>query len=268
MKKWRSLAQDGHPPVGTVCAYGVNDCDSNQNTYTVWAKGDQVEILAYRDRMAVIYNHTREAADIRNLDYDDEGPLVAALEEVAIDAPDWDNAPEDATHWEPENHEYVESWMKKDGAVWFYFVPKDKAWRKTSDVENWRIKRMIPRPQVEPKEWNGEGLPPTGTVCEMLHPGISEYGWQRVEIKAYFDDRVVVSGSPAIWGGGFGAIHINSKLKFRPIRSEEDQAVEEIAKILQNDHQIVTDTHSKNLDYFIGPARALYRSGYSKKEKK
>jgi hypothetical protein len=203
MNKWRSLAQDGHPPVGTVCAYGADDRNDDPSINELWAKGDKVEILAYLDDYAVIYNRTREAADIRNLDYGDEGPVVVALDEAS-----------------------------------------------------------------NPKEWNGEGLPPTGTVCEMLHPGISEYGWQRVEIKAYFDDRVVVSGSPAIWGGGFGAIHINSKLKFRPIRSEEDQAVEEIAKILQNDHQIVTDTHSKNLDYFIGPARALYRSGYSKKEKK
>jgi hypothetical protein len=256
MKKWRSLAEDGHPPVGTVCAYGVDDCDSNQNTYTVWAKGDQVEILAYRDRMAVIYNHTREAADIRNLNYGDEGPLVVALDKTDSGAPDWDNAPEDATHWEPENDEYCESWMKKDGAVWFYFSPKFKIWRENIPIEDWRIKRMIPRPQVEPKEWNGEGLPPAGTVCE-----ISNNGHPFTQVKILYTGTIYCIVEKA---ENYEQHYYLHNLIFRPIRSEEDRVVEEMAKVFNSNFAVDHRSWQSLLDGM----KALYREGYRKQEKK
>jgi hypothetical protein len=206
MKKWRSLTRDGHPPVGTVCVYGVNDRTDDPSINELWAKGDKVEILVYRDDYAVVYNHTREAADIRNLDYGDEGPLVVALDEAS-----------------------------------------------------------------NPKEWNGEGLPPVGTVCEIAessqHLSIRYQVGTVVKIYANFtDDRGVELAAFVDDFGRVGGVAIAKC--FRPIHSEEDQAVEEIAKILQNDHQLVTDTYSKNLDYFTGPAKALYRAGYRKQEKK
>jgi hypothetical protein len=272
MKNWRSLAEDGHPPVGKVCAYGVDDRTDDPSITKPWSKGDKVHIVGYRDGYAVIYNDEKNNCDERNLDYGDEGPLVVALDEAVNDAPDWDSAPKDATHWEPENDEYCESWMKKDGDIWFYFSPKFKIWVKSDDIAVRRIKLMIHRPQVEPKEWNGEGLPPVGTVCDVREPKNkfscfstwSQCTYLLTNIDKLGKKQHVIKDHH----GNVAIFYEESGVEFRPIRSEEDRAVEEIAKILQNDHQLVTDTYSKNLDYFTGPARALYRHGYRKQEKK
>lgn len=32
--------------------------------------------------------------------------------------PDWNEAPQGATHWAPETDDYHESWYKKDGESW------------------------------------------------------------------------------------------------------------------------------------------------------
>jgi hypothetical protein len=264
MKKWRSLAEDGHPPVGTVCAYGVNDIDRGVVSGLAWTKGDKVEILAYRDCMAVIYNHTREAADIRNLDYGDEGPLVVALEEVAIDAPDWDNAPEDATHWEPENDEYVESWMKKDGDAWFYFSPKFKTWTESDDIGGRRIKGMIPRPQVEPKEWNGEGLPPVGVDVEYTYHRNGGECKGLCKIMAFNDGYVWFKPSCAKH-----KVMPIADISLRPLRSEEDRVVEElqahIEKVYEAKHNFEIPAYSSAIEFTI---REMHQLGYRKQEKK
>jgi hypothetical protein len=206
MKKWRSLAEDGHPPVGTVCAYGVDDCDSNENNYTVWAKGDQVEILAYRDDYAVVYNHTREAADIRNLDYGDEGPLVVALDE-----------------------------------------------------------------ESNPKEWNGEGLPPAGAVCEIAesseHLSIRYQAGTVVRIYANFtDDRGVELAAFVDDFGRVGGVAIAKC--FRPIRSEEDRAVDDVKQLAIDAFKAKhPDRHAPCTAIEI-TIRAMHQLGYRKQEKK
>jgi len=258
MKKWRSLAENGNPPVGTVCAYGVDDTAGDPTITELWAKGDKVEILAYRDDYAVIYNSTQEAADIRNLDYGDEGPLVVALDESVNDAPDWDNAPEGATHWEPRCIWYA-SWVKQNGDNWYFWSRNKDNWTKYQELTEARIKAMIPRPQVKPKEWNGDGLPPIGAVCELWVCGV-------------FDDVVEFIGIRNKYTAVFWRLERDvpdagelPTVSFRPLRSEEDRAIEEIVEYIKSARLRGLSISDQGAKAF---ALQLYRAGYRKQEKK
>jgi hypothetical protein len=76
---------------------------------------------------------------------------------------DWSKAPEGATHFDAADNR-INSFMKLEGGRWFFWPPNSlsPAWTYWKP-ENTGIKGMIPRPP----EWNGEGLPPVGTVCEF-----------------------------------------------------------------------------------------------------
>ena len=87
-------------------------------------------------------------------------------------------------------------------------------------------------------EWFERGeLPPIGSVCEMTHLGIFMHGWQKVTVETIFTDtdgckRVVISNcNKAIWGELMPVIRVDSDLKFRPIRTEREKAIEAAMKI-------------------------------------
>lgn len=91
-------------------------------------------------------------------------------------------------------------------------------------------------------EWNGEGIPPVGTECEAAWGEGSE--WLKCVIVsakaiAYFHRNE--------WHIG-RASHVN----FRPLQSEEQKQVAEIAEIMQ-----------KNNSY-QGKAQAVYNAGFRK----
>lgn len=75
---------------------------------------------------------------------------------------------------------------------------------------------------AEPAQWNGEGLPPVGTVCEYY---ADEDTWRRCEIVAYKDGMAVVWVNHAhIWScSGAG---------LRPLRTPEQIAAEEREKAI------------------------------------
>ena len=65
---------------------------------------------------------------------------------------------------------------------------------------------------TRPEKWNGEGLPPVGTVCEYY---ADEDSWRQCEIVAHKDGKAVVWVNHAhIWSTSSGA-------GFRPIKTGE-----------------------------------------------
>jgi hypothetical protein len=109
--------------------------------------------------------------------------------------PDWDKAPEGATHWEPESSEVNPSWMKQDGDDWYFWhttleawvIDRVGAWERLSGVREERIKFMVPRPQSQPTaepetqpsddwiKWEGGECPvPKGTLIDVRYRGGQE----------------------------------------------------------------------------------------------
>lgn len=140
---------------------------------------------------------------------------------------DWSKAPEGATHWEPTGPEFHEGWMKKEGNKWFYWGKGSEQWvsaRHYCDVSAEREATFEARPQ---ETWNGQGLPPVGTVCE--HYGTADdLAWLEVEVIGHgnVDGRNVAffrygTGSPRF------TVSYSTANNFRPIRTPEQIAADE-----------------------------------------
>ena len=111
--------------------------------------------------------------------------------------------------------------------------------------------RMIRSEQVV--EWNGEGLPPVGTVCESVCGGIV----RKVEVLAVGKKNVFL-----IEGGEEKMFSIEGTRTFRPIRTPEQIAAEE--RELAINAMIDTLGHPTAILMRESILGALYDAGYRK----
>ncbi|MCF3988114.1 hypothetical protein [Pseudomonas aeruginosa] len=99
------------------------------------------------------------------------------------------------------------------------------------------------------KPWDGQGLPPVGTVCEYY---ADENTWRRCEIVAHKDGKAVVWVNHAhIWTSSGGIL--------RPIRTPEQIAAEEREKAIE-EMCFAEETLT------VKQAKALYEAGYRRQE--
>lgn len=88
---------------------------------------------------------------------------------------------------------------------------------------HWKVEML-------PVEWDGEGLPPVGTIIEVESP---RHGWVEATVTAVTDNWIVAKYSD---GAEFAGCHrilkdgvfINHHTTFRPIRSARDKAVDKM----------------------------------------
>ncbi|HHM6046625.1 TPA: hypothetical protein ACRMOD_000355 [Pseudomonas aeruginosa] len=163
---------------------------------------------------------------------------------------DWNTAPEGATHWEPTGPEFHEGWMKKEWDYWFYWVEGTNKWfhGPSCNVSAERAAKFEARPQ---EAWDGQGLPPVGTVCEYY---ADENTWRRCEIVAHKDGQAVVWVSNAhIWASSGGSL--------RPIRTPEQIAAEEREKAVGDMAMSI-----QGVAYQYPTLYALYDAGYRRQE--
>ena len=90
--------------------------------------------------------------------------------------------------------------------------------------------------------WSGEGVPPVGTECEFITPAGQ---WECCKILFVGERLGVISRS------GAESSFDKSYLKFRPLKSEREIAIEEMTKFLNS---------PRNLD--ISLAEHLYNCGF------
>lgn len=110
---------------------------------------------------------------------------------------------------------------------------------------------------ARPSPWNGTGLPPVGTVCE-----VNLYGWRRCEVFAHKvegdkDPDILFSytrddGEPA-WNW------VRYPSRFRPIRTPEQIAADEREKAVADMKLIWAKAGSHRF-------HAIYDAGYRKVE--
>ena len=104
-------------------------------------------------------------------------------------------------------------------------------------------------------EWNGEGIPPVGTECEATWGG-----------KAFWRKAVILSCSHIAvdhLSDGWGIRRIDEyegsmAFEFRPLQSEEQKQVAEIAEIIGCCGRLVTTVAAEVF------AKAIYNAGFRK----
>jgi hypothetical protein len=162
---------------------------------------------------------------------------------------DWSKAPEGFPVW-------VESRYKNDPSDWHRQEENCFIDRKGGRWDQWQIDQGEATAHFKPDIWTGEGLPPVGTVCEVV-PHNTQWGFSSTsgherEILAYHADFVWL---------GIGGIALETtridKVDFRPIRTPEQIAEEERETAINNMAEILTHNGT-----FFQDAARLYDAGY------
>ncbi|QLL11734.1 hypothetical protein [Pseudomonas chlororaphis] len=165
---------------------------------------------------------------------------------------DWSKAPEGVTGFHPDKNGHLAHWVKlgSNGNNCFCVVGFE-----SSGWVNLHSSRISEDYRAEiinaPVAWNGEGLPPVGTVCERNYGG----EWKKTTICGHSPD-----------GQSWAAFYDDDKAGwlsvsgFRPIRTPEQIAAEERKKIEDEIQDICTDAENSGVPYF----EALYDAGYRK----
>ena len=112
---------------------------------------------------------------------------------------------------------------------------------------------------TRPEKWDGEGLPPVGTVCEYY---ADEDTWRQCEIIAHKDGKAVVWVNHAhIWSTSSGAL-------LRPLKTKEQLAAEEREKAVDEMVQFFMSYYGnpKGAEQYLLICRSLYGAGYRKQE--
>lgn len=176
---------------------------------------------------------------------------------------DWNKAPSSATHYLPEQKDlgWGACWYKKDGDKWLvmncarlekrdhmeWFVDD-------SEVDKF-VPLLVPR-SAFPSEWDGQGLPPVGTVCEYRHLIWPEY--RPCEIRYISEESLVA------YDDAQEQFYRTCDMLFRPLPTPEQIAAEEREKAI---NQMISD--AGYVDPKIGTFVAmgnLYDAGYRRQE--
>ncbi|MFU7349578.1 hypothetical protein [Pseudomonas paraeruginosa] len=137
---------------------------------------------------------------------------------------DWSTAPEGATHWEPKSYYFAEGWMRKVGNEWSFWSEVSESWVRgtlTCNVSGEREAKFEARPQ---ESWDGQGLPPVGTVCEYRHMIWPEY--RPCEIRYISEESLVA------YDDAQEQFYRTCDMLFRPVRTLEQIAAEEREKAI------------------------------------
>jgi len=139
-----------------------------------------------------------------------------------MDKVDWSKAPEGATHYATEKAWY--RWLRSDTKS--HFNEDEKVWKPYGMEEyfNTHLADAIPRPQPQ---WQGpqDGLPPVGTECMYHNGSIYVPG----KIIAHVDDGDGIDAIIQCEGRWYCG---RSPDSFRPLKSDRDKSIDEIAQII------------------------------------
>lgn len=186
--------------------------------------------------------------------------------------PDWDSAPEGATHGHIENGRVV-NWYKNNGKFWFHNV-RGEWWE--SDHTQAFYDVLIPRPEqsksTEPQEqeWK-DGLPPVGLTSEQIDTPIGWHGGDFSVVAHYkFVDEDQEPYKAAILAGRKGDVAIFLKDELKP-KSTEDVESEGRIRELMKDAGIdegtrIASFHHKDSAVFQ-QAEKIINAGWRKVEK-
>ncbi|HGX3429725.1 TPA: hypothetical protein ACNH9H_002877 [Pseudomonas aeruginosa] len=168
---------------------------------------------------------------------------------------DWSKAPEGTTHYHMA--EDINPWRKIEGTV-AYEHYRGKWLRVNSFNEGCMPGYYVPIPQ---ETWNGQGLPPVGTVCERRTLPGGDGRYEQVRIIAHTRKGFPVwENTDGVFAGISKFPHLVGGLpEFRPIRTPEQIAAEEREKAIE-EMCFAEETLT------VKQAKALYEAGYRRQE--
>lgn len=168
---------------------------------------------------------------------------------------------------EGTTHEYSQPttarWRNLSGDKWSWWG--GKGWIPTTE-DSWRFaKRKAGRLAPVSAGWDGEGLPPVGTVCEcrIRYAVTSDGDWTRVICRYALRNRreVVVEYCDTNLAGNVDGTINDETWEFRPIRTPEQIAAEELRSALKDACAIAGCAVGSNYGKIV---ESVIKAGYRK----
>lgn len=98
--------------------------------------------------------------------------------------------------------------------------------------------------------WNGEGLPPVGTVCEWLASG--DHDWVNVTVLGHNGDDTWLKPDD-----GTQSFVVGNAENFRPVQNEREKAIDDLVYVFINHYG-----NPKGAESYINIATAIHDAGY------
>lgn len=172
----------------------------------------------------------------------------------------FENAPDGCTHYVVGS---MAPYEKRDGDQWYYWSPGRREWAGIFQRGDARLLEgpfAIVSRELSAPQWNGEGLPPVGVVCEFSPRLVGT--WNKAKIL-YIGQRYVIVDEDGV--DTSEQCYFVGTSKFRPIRTPEQIAAQEresaVAKMKECFDSISDDlmpTSNKYLETLFG---ALHDAG-------
>ncbi|MCZ9287065.1 hypothetical protein OM258_18090 [Escherichia albertii] len=102
----------------------------------------------------------------------------------------------------------------------------------------------------EKQQWDGEGLPPVGTVCEWL--ASVDHDWVKVTVLGRHGDDIWLKPDD-----GTQSFIVGDAENFRPIPNEREKAIDDLVYVLISHYG-----DSKGSESYIKLASAMYNAGW------
>lgn len=148
---------------------------------------------------------------------------------------------------------FGEGWMKKAGNEWSYWLEGSEVWAGVW-ADCFVSAEREATFEARPKEaWDGQGLPPVGTVCEYRHMIWPEY--RPCEIRYISEESLVA------YDDAQEQFYRTCDMLFRPIRTPEQIAAEEREKAVGDMAMSI-----QGVPYQYPTLYALYDAGYRRQE--
>lgn len=107
-----------------------------------------------------------------------------------------------------------EAWGVNNGITYIGDIRADGAFQHATEYTIDQVREKFPLPGEHTEQyWNGEGLPPVGTRCEVI---VGSY-WYECDVIGWFDGAVWVKSDR----GDYWTSHIEAS--FRPIQTDRER---------------------------------------------
>lgn len=166
-------------------------------------------------------------------------------EDVEMTDIDWSKAPEGAQYYSASDDGFYTFYREIKESTYEIFYCGGTRWvlRAGTPEEHCTI---IPRPSPS---WNGEGLPPVGIECEVMH---GTYGWIGAKVVGRVGSTTVIRTND-----GYAGVHPH---EIRPIRTPEQIAADEREAAIKAIVGLIESADSRDMTI----AEAIYNAGYRK----
>lgn len=174
----------------------------------------------------------------------------------------WDNAPDWATH--AVYRKVTREIICFDCERYMYEKDNDEYHHYYGDNVAFSFDELLPGAEARPtsdhaiknssKEWNGEGLPPVGTVCEYI---CEDDRWYRADILGYRNDFIfmLIDEMEALCTMSISGNA--DKFRLADTRTDKEKAIDEMKECVENGYFI-------NKSCVYNAMKELYDAGYRK----